>query len=99
PQLIIVALAALRRSSRSIERQPGLAHEHLGHDPHRRALDRIDVGIAHQQRIAHESEAPRRVEEWARDPTNLAARRIQYRDLIWAKQPDIEIARPGERDA
>src|SRR5229473_5976135 len=67
-----------------VERQSGLAHEDLEDLPPIWTFDRLDVGVCHQQRLSHECEPPRRVEEWAGDSPYLVAGRIKYRDLVGA---------------
>src|SRR5260370_36714947 len=75
-----------------VERQSGLTHEDLEDFPAIWTFDRLDVGVCHQQRLSHECEAPRRVEEWARDSPYLVAGWIKYRDLVGADKSDIHSA-------
>src|SRR5207245_10424149 len=80
-----------------VESQAGLADEHLQHLPAVWTLDRLDVRVRDQQRLAHEREAPGRVKERARDTPDLFAGWIEDGDLFGADPSHVEVARRSKR--
>ena len=58
----------------------------------------FEVAVRHEQRLPHEGETPGRVEERARNSSDLIAGGVQDRDLIRTEQAHIEVARLRERE-
>src|SRR5205814_6435370 len=84
--------------ARPIQREAPLADEDLEDLPGIRVVARLEIRVGHEQRLAEERQAPRRMELGAGDPSDLVPGRVQDRDLVRSEQGHVQVAgaREGE---